>query len=180
MKNLIKKVTTGGFILVGLSSNTFAGPTKTESEVLRCNHSNFMKYIYDKGQIKRLIEETRRGCQLERANLKGADLKGADLKGANLKGANLYGANLSKAELVGANLKGVNLSYANLYGANLDWADLSKANLKGADLSKANLSGANLKGAIYDDTTTFPFWFLRIGKGLLKDCSFLGWGGGGT
>ena len=155
MKNLIKKVTTGGFILVGLSSNTFAGPTKTESEVLRCNHSNFMKYIYDKGQIKRLIEETRRGCQLERANLKGADLKGA-------------------------NLKGVNLSYANLYGANLDWADLSKANLKGADLSKANLSGANLKGAIYDDTTTFPFWFLRIGKGLLKDCSFLGWGGGGT
>ena len=28
---------------------------------------------------------------------------------------------------------------------------------------------ANLRGTVYDDTTTFPFWFSRSGKGLLKD-----------
>ena len=232
MKNLIKKVTTGGFILVGLSSNIFAAPTK--SAVLRCDYSNFRKYIYDKKKIKGLIKKIGRGCQLAKANLKEANLKGAFLKGTNLEGAflkganlqgaflegaflkganlqgaflkganlqgaflkganlgeanlkwaflrganlgeaNLQGANLKEALLKGANLKGANLQGAFLYGASLQRANLKEANLKGANLKRANLKGANLrganlKGAIYDDTTTFSFWFSRVGKGLLKD-----------
>ena len=176
----------GGLILLGLSSNIFAGQG--------CDHQNFKEYIYDKKKMKRLLKETGKGCQLEGANLKGMNLEGAylfraNLKEANLEGANLKGANLKGVNLEGAKLKGANLEGADLKGANLKGADLKVAKLKGADLKRVNfegadlkradlrgvklkwakLKGADLKRAVYDDTTTFPFWFVRAGKGLLKD-----------
>ena len=156
MKNSIKKVIVGGLILFGLSSNIFAGPG--------CDYINFKEYIHDKKKTGQLLKRTGKGCQLETTNLKGAYLKGADLYRANLKGANLKWADLKGADLYRANLKG-----ANLEGANLKGADLYRAKLTGANLTGANLTGANLKGAVYDDTTTFPTWFLIAGKGLLKD-----------
>ena len=102
MKNLIKKVTTGGFILVGLSSNTFAGPTKRKSEVLRCDHSNFKEYIYDKEQIKRLIKETGRGVSTRM----GVSQKGVSQKGVSLRGVSQRGVSLQCESQRGVSLRG--------------------------------------------------------------------------
>jgi uncharacterized protein YjbI with pentapeptide repeats len=105
-------------------------------------------------------------AQLENANLRRADLGGVNLEECNLKNANLSNANLRDAYLAHSNLEGANLQKAdlegdNLEGANLQNADLSRANLEGASLEGAQLSGsrlnfaqlelANLGGAILDN-----------------------------
>jgi uncharacterized protein YjbI with pentapeptide repeats len=105
-------------------------------------------------------------AQLENANLRRADLGGVNLEESNLKNANLSNANLRDAYLAHADLEGANLQKTDLEGANLDGsnlqnADLSRANLEGASLEGAQLSGArlnfaqlelaNLGGAILDN-----------------------------
>ena len=114
-----------------------------------------------------------RGADLSKANLYKANFYNANLSQADLSQADLSQADLSKANFYKANLKGANLTKADLSTANLSLADLYKAylykaDLKGADLSTANLSKAYLKGAQYNDETAFPFWFTRIGKGMVK------------
>lgn len=91
-------------------------------------------------------------ADLESANLRRADLEGVNFEEANLRNANLSNANLRDAYLANASLQGVNLQKAdlegaNLEGANLQNADLSRANLEGASLERANLSGARLNYA---------------------------------
>ncbi len=105
-------------------------------------------------------------AQLEKANLRRADLGGCNLEECNLRNANLASANLrdaylAQADLEGANLQNADLEGAILDGANLQNADLSRANLEGASLEGAQLSGArlnfaqlelaNLGGAILDN-----------------------------
>ncbi|MBI5788668.1 MAG: pentapeptide repeat-containing protein [Candidatus Schekmanbacteria bacterium] len=62
------------------------------------------------------------------------------------------GESLAKADLSGVDLRGINLRSVNLSEANLHWADLRKADLSEADLSGANLREANLRGAILQGT----------------------------
>ena len=68
MKNCIKKVTMGGLILFGFSSNIFAGSG--------CDHTNFKEYIYNEKKMRRLLKETGKGCQLKGAKLNEANLEG--------------------------------------------------------------------------------------------------------
>ena len=120
------------------------------------------------------------GFNLQGANLEGALLTMADLSGANLiecnlqkadlTSVNLAQAHLNKAQLQGANLTGAHLEVAVLSDCHLEGADLTGANLTGADLIRAQLQGANmtsaslsyavLTGAVFDDQTQFPAWFL--------------------
>ena len=59
-----------------------------------------------------VAEATKRGANLECANLRGANLRGANLECANLECANLRGANLECANLECANLRCANLECA--------------------------------------------------------------------
>jgi len=86
-------------------------------------------------------------ANLERANLRRADLEGVNLEETNLRNANLSSVNLRDAYLVNANLEGANLQKADLEGANLEGASLKHADLSRANLEGANLEGANLTGA---------------------------------
>jgi uncharacterized protein YjbI with pentapeptide repeats len=87
------------------------------------------------------------GANLRRADLEGVNFEEANLRHANLSNANLRDAYLANADLQGANLQKADLEGANLESANLQNADLSRANLEGASLERANLSGARLNYA---------------------------------
>ena len=105
-------------------------------------------------------------ANLENANLRRADLEGVNFEEANLRNANLMNANLrdaylanadledaylQKADLEGANLEGANLQNADLSRANLEGARLERANLCGARLNYAQMEAANLGGAILEN-----------------------------
>jgi uncharacterized protein YjbI with pentapeptide repeats len=104
-----------------------------------------------------VLQKSKRGDKLERADLRGVDLSkvalaGAALSRADLDGANLESANLRRAALKNASLReaylaGADLQEANLENADLEGAKLDRANLAGANLSRANLEGASLAGA---------------------------------
>jgi uncharacterized protein YjbI with pentapeptide repeats len=116
---------------------------------------------------EQIIENIKRGGNLERVDLRDlildhlsfenatlcrADLEGTDLEGCDFEGANLAFASLREAYLGHANLRGANLfkadlEEANLQGANLQFADLSHANLAGANLERADLRKARLSYA---------------------------------
>jgi len=91
------------------------------------------------------------GCNLEESNLRNANLASANLRDAYLAQADLEGANLQKADLEGAILDGANLQNADLSRANLEGASLEGAQLSGARLNFAQLELANLGGAILDN-----------------------------
>lgn len=98
-------------------------------------------------------------ANLERANLSRADMEGVNLEESNLRNANLPSANLRDTYLVNANLESANLQKADLEGANLEGA-----NLKNADLSRANLEGANLESA---NLTGARLTFAQLGQANL-------------
>jgi Uncharacterized low-complexity proteins len=105
-------------------------------------------------------------ADLEHANLRRADLEGVNFEEANLRSANLSNANLrdaylANADLQGANLQKADLEGANLEGANLSNADLTRANLEGASLERANLSGARLNYAQMEAA--------KLGRASLQD-----------
>ena len=116
----------------------------------------------------KLDEADLRGADLRRADLQGAYLYLADLRRADIRRADIQEANLYLADLQGAHLQGAHLQGAHLQGAKLQGADLRGANLRGANLRGTDLRGVKLEGAQYNDKTTFPSWFTKLGEGLVK------------
>ena len=111
------------------------------------------------------------------SNFSGVNASEADLTEADLSLANLYGsyfpyANLAQSFLESANLRrsnfqGANLEGASLKGSDLRQTDLREATLIGANLSDTNIEGTFWAGAIYDQTTIFPAWFIPEEWGLI-------------
>ena len=178
------------FICNAEGNNTKSNNTKV-SENLNCNIKTYKSFIWSEEMTNKLLSQTGVGCDLtgadfglanlnwadlEDANFEGAILKWvnfikADLKGANLRGADLGGADLEAANLRGADLGGADLRKANLRGANLEGANLRGANLEWADLGGVDLEGANFQGAIYNESTNFPWidsFFDTEGRGMIK------------
>lgn len=133
-----------------------------------------VQIIGNKGKelIEKTIQEKKRFCSMQGAELWGFNLEGAflsainfkdaklwevNLKGVNLVQSNLQGANLIKADLTGANLSEVNMEGAKLWEVNLKGAHLWEANLKGVNLTKVNLEGAYLGEANMEGTKAYKY-----------------------
>jgi hypothetical protein len=114
-----------------------------------------------------------RNADLKKAKFKDvrlydANLQRARLQDADLRGARFYNANLQDAQLQRADLRGARLYNANLQGAQLEGADLRGAQLNGANFQGAHqLDRATLRGALADDTTTWPAGFDHSAAGVL-------------
>lgn len=106
-------------------------------------------------------------CDLSGANLRAANLFGADLDDADLQGADLRGADLRGAKLRGANLHGANLRGARLYAIvdSRPWWDVWSRR------SPTWSAGyfADLDGAVYDDRTRWPLFFLPGRHGCVRE-----------
>ena len=132
--------------------------------VEKCDHQNYLEYIYSAEKTDGLISKTKKGCSLSGIYLIEADLREAlfieaDLSWADFSRADLRGANFRGADLIGAYLTGADLREAILRGVDLRGVDLTWADLREADLREADLSLVFLRGTKYNAYTKFPKGF---------------------
>ena len=141
-------------------------------------------------------DATLENCNFNGASLKGAHFKDtvvkgtviedADLTGADLRGISgqlfLSGSNLGKVNLEGTDCKRLDLFRTVFKEANLrntkNWSQVTNCDFYKADLRGANLRGAytihgktlaevRFKGALYDETTSWPDGFDPVAAGCV-------------
>ena len=143
---------------------------ETMRDIVEWNHLVWFQVPFGCNDLHLLSSLT--GDILEDRDLTEADLATLDLECAGLcrtclAGVDLEGFDLWSSSMWEANLQGANLKNTNLKGAELMNANLRDADLRGADLEGAELRYADLEGAVYDDSTRFPFGFI-ITHGMVK------------
>ena len=152
-------------MMVIFLSSSFAG-----EDILFCDQSNYLDYIFDKVKTEELVERTGRGCQLRglrlpvELDLRGAIFFHADLRAAYLPNWDLRNTDFREADLRHALLVDADFRQANLMGANFDWAKLMGADFRQADLTGASLY-AFVEGVKWEGAILPKDFFLQTKKG---------------
>ena len=158
----------------------FTNPSLS-ADNLHCDRKNYPEYIWNSDKTDILIEQTGKGCQLEKVYLTDQHLRWAYFVKANLRRATIRGKDISYAKFDNANLRdsvfiNVKSNNTSFCGADLRDSKFSvrenimhfpvfdNTDMRGADLSDIYYTTPSFSGFRFNDSIkiTIPKNHLKI------------------
>lgn len=148
---------TAGFLIIAFltACNGKNEPDITQ-KALKCDHTNYQKFIFNKEKTNQLISLTGKGCQLESVDFRKVPLKGAYLPKANLQSADLRGVSAQSVILTDSDLRKSKIQGAKFTGADIRGVDFTDADWSSRSFVSSWMTRPDFKDANYNSKTRFP------------------------